>query len=435
MTRVTLLLVLFGFAGWPPAAQSVSPPAPHPVELECRNCHEATHQGVARMYLGLGGRGTPMIPSHMVQVRVQCVACHVMPKTDRSSAALVGQTFRPSEQACVGCHGEKYRGMLQRWTETLGKMRAIVEPKLAAGRGALADVQNARTKQAGRADKLIGDAEFNVRFVAFGKGVHNVFYAADLLKVSNGWADEALALLGKGPAKGDDALVRGGYCAVLCHEQAGVKQLETVTYRKQKVPHVRHVTEFGATCTACHSAEVHKAVTATPATCSACHHSPQNERCESCHRLQSAFYLGQEKTDLVKLEPNAMMNAVACTGCHDWSRKHSRQAVGDTCVGCHDAAYTAFFGEWTAGLDKETAAAGVVLKRAEAALQRERRAGRQAPEAEALVRQARGALDLVRKARGVHNPPAAEALLTASRQKAEEALARLPNSGVPAVRR
>ena len=53
------------------------------------------------------------------------------------------------------------------------------------------------------------------------KGVHYVFYAADLLKLSNGWLDEALPLLGKPALKSDDALVRGGYCAVLCHSTAG----------------------------------------------------------------------------------------------------------------------------------------------------------------------------------------------------------------------
>jgi len=322
--------------------------------------------------------------------------------------------------------------MLQRWTDTLGQMRGIVLPKLAAARAALPDAQGPK---AARARKLMADAEFNVQFVALGKGIHNVFYAADLLKSSNGWSDEALALLGKPPAKGDDTLVRGGYCGVLCHEQAGVKRPETVTFRKQKVPHIRHVSEFGATCTICHSAEVHKAVTATPATCRACHHGAQNELCESCHGAQSAFYRGQTKSDLAKIAANAMARAVPCTGCHDWSRKHSRQAVGDKCLVCHDAAYTAFLGEWTAGFDKETAAAAAALKRAESALQRERRAGRQAPETEVLVRQAREALDLVRKARGVHNPSAAGALLTASRQKAEEALARLPNSGAPAARR
>jgi len=419
-----LVLVSPGVALAQPAKAPGAPPAPgHGGELDCRQCHQGNHQGVVRMYLGLGGKGTPMIPSHMFQVRVQCVACHIAPKADEGSAALVGQTFRPTEQACINCHGEKYRGMLQRWVDTLGKMREIVAPKLAAARAGLAD-SGAKGATQARARELAGDAESNLQFVALGKGVHNVFYAADLLKLSNSWLDEALVLLGKPPVKNDDALVRGGYCAVLCHQTAGVKQRETVTFRKQAVPHVRHVTEFGATCTACHSAEVHKAVTATPATCGACHHGAQNERCESCHRAQSAFYRGQATTDLVKLEPNVMVDAVGCTGCHDWSRKHSRKAVAEKCAGCHDAAYTGFLDEWTAGFDKEATLVRDTLKRAETALVRQRRGGRAVSDADAAVAEARKALALVQKARGVHNPPAAEALLQIARKKAEEALAR-----------
>ena len=49
------------------------------------------------MYIGIGGRGTPTIPSHMFQVRVECIACHTTPKTEDGIAGLVGQTFRPSE--------------------------------------------------------------------------------------------------------------------------------------------------------------------------------------------------------------------------------------------------------------------------------------------------------------------------------------------------
>ena len=197
-----------------------------------------------------------------------------------------------------------------------------------------------------------------------------------------------------------------------------------MTFAKQKIPHVRHVTEFGAVCTACHSAEVHKAVTATPATCAGCHHSPQNERCESCHRAQSAFYRGQLGTPPRTVEPNVMAAGVGCTGCHDWSRTHSRQAVAQTCVGCHDKAYTSFLDEWTTGLDKTRMEAAQAVKRAEAAVARERRAGRRAVEADALVKEAREALGLVQKARPVHNPPAAEALLKTAREKADAAFAR-----------
>jgi len=83
-----------------------------------------------------------------------------------------------------------------------------------------------------------------------------------------------------------------------------------------------------------------------------------------------------------------------------------------------------FVTEWTAGLDKEATAARDALKRAQAALARARRAGRQTPEADALVKQSREALALVQKARGVHNPPAAEALLELALKKAQDALAR-----------
>jgi hypothetical protein len=437
MTRAALLalLVVFGLAtAGTVAAQRDAPavrrPAPHPEppppsshagrnELECRNCHESKHQGVVQMYLGLGGRGTPMIPSHMFQVRVQCVACHTAAQEDAARAAITGRTFRPTEEACLGCHGEKYRGMLARWVETLGKMRGIVEPKLGAVRSALAAADSKASKPA-RARQLLDDADFNLKFVVLAKGVHNVFYAADLVKLSNTWVDEAMAVLGRPAVKADDALVRGGYCAVLCHEQAGVKLPTTVTFGTRKIPHARHVADFGAVCTACHSAEVHKAVTAKPATCTACHHSPANERCESCHRAQSAFYRGTMATTLAKVGPNVMVNAVGCTGCHDMTKKHSRQAVGEKCVGCHDAAYTSFLTEWTTGTDQEMAKTAAAVQRAEASI----RGSRATPEVRALVKEARQALVLVRKARPVHNPEAASALLEAARRKVEATGAR-----------
>jgi hypothetical protein len=310
--------------------------------------------------------------------------------------------------------------MLERWVTTLARMQAIIAPKLAAARMALSEAKTKDPKQA-RAGRLVGDAEFNTRFVAFGKGVHNVFYAGDLLNLANGWLDEAMHLLGKAPVKADDTLVRGGYCGVLCHEQARVKFRETVTFGTQRVPHGRHVAEFGAVCTACHSAEVHKAVTATPATCSSCHHSPQNDRCESCHRAQAAFYRGQVATTLVKVEPNIMAEAVPCTGCHDFSRKHSRRAVGEKCLGCHEAPYLALLGEWTAGFDKDAARTASALQQAGTAVASARQVGTPAAGAEALIKDAREALGLVRAARPAHNPLAADALLELARQKAATA--------------
>ncbi|MBI1737317.1 MAG: hypothetical protein HYR51_19265 [Candidatus Rokubacteria bacterium] len=405
-----------------PGLHPPMPPAPPPAmsgELDCRGCHQREHGGIVRMYLGTGGRGTPRMPSHMAELRVECVACHVEPKEVPGAAQIVGQTFKVGEKACLECHGEQYRGMMTRWTTTLAKMREIVDGKLAAARAAVNAAP--QSPKLARLKKLLDDAEYNSRFVKLGRGAHNPFYAADLLKLANVWADDVLAAVGKPPAKVDDALVRGGYCAVLCHEQAAVKLPATVAFGKQKVPHARHVTEFGATCTACHSAETHKAVTAKPADCASCHHSPANERCESCHKPQSAFYRGAVDTKLVKVEPNSMVNAVSCAGCHDMARKHSRAAVGGKCLGCHDKSYEGFATEWTTGLDADVKKTTAAVRDAETAVQKARRAGKKTPEADALLKEARDALALVTRARGAHNPPAAEALLAAAREKAAAA--------------
>jgi hypothetical protein len=120
-----------------------------------------------------------------------------------------------------------------------------------------------------------------------------------------------------------------------------------------------------------------------------------------------------------------MAAAVACTGCHDWSRKHSRQAVGEKCVSCHQPEHIAFLDQWTVDLDKEVARVADQVKRAEAALASARRAGRKLPEAEARVKEARDAVTLVRSVRGVHNPGAASALLEAALKRAEAALAQV----------
>jgi hypothetical protein len=410
-----------------PVKPEQAPPASrHPAsQLDCRNCHVGKHQGVVHMYLGMGGRGAPIIPSHMLQVRVECIACHIAPKDEPGPVEIIGRTFRPTEQACVNCHGERYRGMLGRWAGTLARMQGIVAPKLDGARAALVAADPKKGSKYARARQLVEDAGFNAQFVALGKGVHNVFYAADLLKLSNGWLDEAVALLDKTPARTDDALVRGGYCGVLCHEQAGVKLRDTVVFGKQKIPHGRHVTELGAVCTACHSAETHKAMTATPATCSACHHSPQNDRCERCHEAQTAFYRGAVKTEAVEVEPNRMADAVPCSGCHDFAHRHSRRAVGQKCLACHEPPYLALMTEWTVGFDKDMSRVAASLRRAEAALARARRAGRQADDTAALVRDARSAHDLVRRARGAHNPLLADALLESARRKAEQAVTQL----------
>ena len=175
----------------------------------------------------------------MFRVRVECVACHVEPEREAAQARIRGQTFLPSESACLECHGQRYRGMLETWRTTIGRMLAIISEKLTTVEQTLAGVPSSHSQYAG-AKKQIADARHNVEFVLHGKGVHNVFFAADLLKVANDYLDQSLLAVGKPPAKvRDEILVRGGYCAVLCHNQAGDRKstrLNSSHIQKSRMP-------------------------------------------------------------------------------------------------------------------------------------------------------------------------------------------------------
>jgi hypothetical protein len=115
-----------------------------------------------------------------------------------------------------------------------------------------------------------------------------------------------------------------------------------------------------------------------------------------------------------------MADTVGCTGCHDFTRKHSREAVSRACLACHEPPYTALLTEWTRGFDAELRSATAAVRGAEEALARARRTrGRAMPDADALLNEARKALGLVRAARSAHNPLAADALLSKARANAD----------------
>ncbi len=410
--------------GQPPAAKM---PEGHPPArgrpLECKTCHEATHRGVLEMYMGMGGKGTPMIPSHMLQVRVECVACHVEPKREKAEATLIGQTFRPSESACLECHGTQYKGMLDNWSKTIDTMMTAVNGKLAAVEQALATT-TPNHPQLAKARKLVADAKQNLDFVKLGKGVHNVFFAADLLKVANSYLDEAMVAIGKAPAKSsEETLVRGGYCAVLCHKQAGVEAPEEVKFGAETVPHVRHVTDFGVTCTACHSAEQHQEVTATRDSCLTCHHKAgnKNERCLACHKLQDAFFTGTVEVEGVEPAPGNHAELTDCVGCHNVEVRHSRQAVTKQCLECHDKTYLPALEEWAKGVKQGLKEVKGLLRKGEAGLRRAPKHPK-APEARQLLDEAKDDADLVAKAGGVHNPELAKEILAKAKKAAGQAV-------------
>ena len=113
--------------------------------------------------------------------------------------------------------------MLKDWKDTFDIILKDIEPKLNAARQILEKSDKAEGKlQAAR--KLYEDAKYNADFVKIGKGVHNPFYAAELIQVADRNLDRLFRTVGQSaPALPDKSPIKGGYCAQLCHDKAGVK--------------------------------------------------------------------------------------------------------------------------------------------------------------------------------------------------------------------
>ena len=401
-------------AAW---AQAPSPAAPHAAsELDCAACHKSSHVAVLGVYAGAAGRGAPASPARMFELRVQCVACHTAPASADAASAALGQTYRANDTACATCHGRRYDGLIDRWRTGFAGMRETLGTKVRSARTAVGEA--AAHPAQGRAKALVGDADFNLHLVAIGNGAHNPFYAANLLRRASDWLDEAVVLVGKPKPKAADALLAGGYCGTLCHEPAGIKTPATASFAGKPFPHARHAGELGATCTTCHSADVHKQLAATPATCSTCHHRPGNERCEGCHREQTAFYRGTVRSPVAPITANVMAESVPCVGCHDFSHKPSRASMASACTACHERTYLPLLTEWTTGFRRDLSQAAEAVRAAEAAMTRMPAGDRSLVNARELVKEAREALALVRAGGVAHNPAAADALLQAARDRA-----------------
>jgi Zn ribbon nucleic-acid-binding protein len=231
-----------------------------------------------------------------------------------------------------------------------------------------------------------------------------------------------MTLLGKRPITlAQENLVRGGYCATLCHSQAGVIFKPEVQFEQRtRVPHQKHFNEYGAVCTDCHSQDKHKAVTITAQGCQACHHSAANTKCATCHAAQAGLFAGTLETALpVKREPNVMAGKIDCVGCHDLSKKLSLAGQAEKCTQCHDKSYKDMVSMWREQVVEAQKGSRAALEHAEAILAAAKRARRDVGTASELLGRARKDFDLIVKANGLHNPDLAEAILTESKKTAE----------------
>ena len=149
----------------------------------CAQCHDLTHNGPANLYSGTGGRGVPDMPSPMFSAQVDCIACHQQREFSQEVAQITGQTFVAAQSACDYCHEGHYGGVLDEWRLTISEHQAYTEEQQQLATAALKAAVVSPEEQL-KLQRLLDDADHNVRLVKLGHGVHNVTYATALLNVA-----------------------------------------------------------------------------------------------------------------------------------------------------------------------------------------------------------------------------------------------------------
>jgi len=298
-------------------------------DLDCRGCHQQTHDNQRKLYAGIGGMGTSPMPSSMYLANVSCTGCHELTGTIRGheKVALAG------EASCMSCHGTRYANILPGWKQEMDRKTARVGSIVRQARAAAAGSRIGST-----VDSLLNAAAENLSLVENGGGVHNIAFADELLRqtvefvrsaVRAGSLPYTVPTVDLGPS------VTGNQC-MQCH--LGTER-RTVAFNGRQFDHERHVLRAGLGCNTCHnSMDQHPGTRLTSfAQCQACHHrTTQPMACERCHAGATGAPIAPVVTPVGDfLHPTHVAANLACATCH--LPANGMSAAGLDCESCHDS--------------------------------------------------------------------------------------------------
>jgi hypothetical protein len=247
-------------------------------DLDCRSCHQQTHDQQRKLYAGIGGHGTDAMPSSMYLANVSCKGCHEL------TAEVEGheRVSLAREASCLSCHGTRYADILPAWQQETNRKVSRVA---AVVRSARATRSSAPARTRATVDSLLQLAQDNVGLVEDGKGAHNIAFADELLRQALAFVRQAVAA-GPLPYRVPQVDLGPSVTANVCLQCHLGTERKTVDFRGTSFEHERHVLRGGLACTTCHTPiEDHgKTRLATTADCQSCHHrSTKPIACTQCH--------------------------------------------------------------------------------------------------------------------------------------------------------
>ncbi|MDE2237389.1 MAG: cytochrome c3 family protein, partial [Elusimicrobia bacterium] len=244
--------------------------------FDCSLCHLDQHKGQLELYSGqTSGLGLPIMPNPMFLARVDCSGCHYdQTKGAASSKGVHGVTFRASRQACVRCHGPRFKGLWESIHQELARTVAAMSANLDIVAKAVAAMPPADTAKRAAAQDAFSRARRLVDFIRDSHGDHNIYLAAVALRRAQRQTElAAQASNTQLNDLSDLPLINQTYCATLCHPKVGVKIPREIEHYKGKVmPHGMHARMLP--CGQCHDMGVHRKAPLKPnidAVCANCH--------------------------------------------------------------------------------------------------------------------------------------------------------------------
>ena len=287
---------------------------------DCQECHGNRHSEQEEIYSGAGGTNVPVVPDPMFLANVTCEGCHSSMGQTNTSTASFGLTDTPlamrvpAFSSCSTCHGRGFDSLLAMWQSNVKARIQRLEIQ-----------RSYNILSAGRADT----ASVNLNLVRKdgSYGAHNNRYVNLLLDRT----EEEMKVADKKPTV-DFLYERNSNC-LNCH--FGIENV-SIQVKDQTFPHGAHL--FSKRCTDCHvevqpSSADHGNLRASAQSCTDCHHESKNNKCETCHSLQSDFYAGK----FLASSPDTMqVSGISCSDCHLTESAYPTIPSSQVCATCHD---------------------------------------------------------------------------------------------------
>ncbi len=311
-------------------------------DLDCRSCHQQTHDQQRKLYAGIGGHGTDAMPSSMYLANVSCKGCHEL------TAEVKGheRVSLAREASCLSCHGTRYANILPAWQQEINRKVSRVARVV---RSARATRGSAPIRTRATVDSLLQLAQDNVGLVEDGKGAHNIAFADELLRQALEFVRQAVAA-GPLPYRVPQVDLGPSVTANVCLQCHLGTERKTVDFGGTLFDHEGHVLRGGLACTACHTPiEDHgKTRLDTAADCQSCHHrSTRPIACARCHEggegapeeviatatgdFPHQSHLAADLTCATcHKAPDMKATDLDCATCHE---SHHQPDV--TCLNCH----------------------------------------------------------------------------------------------------